>query len=95
MNAPRLSFASITASAFFLIGSYQLNGEIAHGPIYNPETGNVYFLLTQNTSTSSEVEARILGGHLAAISNDEEQNWIYRTFGVEFGGGRLLWIRPE
>ena len=65
---------------------------IVQGPVVNPNNGHLYYLLSRNTWTASEAEAVRLGGHLATIRSVSEQNWIFRTFGQGFGGGRLLWI---
>lgn len=87
-----LSFVRFCLLAVICFSMVPLKGAVAEGPIYNPGTGSMYYLLTQNTWTGSQAEALSLGGHLAAIQDSAEQNWIYRTFGIGFGAGRLLWI---
>lgn len=87
-----LSFVRFCLVGVFCFPMVSLKGAVVEGPIYNPGTGSMYYLLTQNTWTTSQAEALALGGHLAAIQDSAEQNWIYRTFGFGFGGGRLLWI---
>lgn len=45
--------------------------------------------LTSNTSwTSAKTEAENLGGHLVAINDQAEQNFLFNTF----GGSEDLWI---
>jgi hypothetical protein len=76
----------------FLIQSECLRAAILAGPVTNAGNGHVYFLLASNTWTSSEVEARSLGGHLATVRNASEQSWIYSTFSHWGGANRNLWI---
>jgi hypothetical protein len=62
------------------------------GPIVNPANGHLYFLLPEDTWTNSEAMAESLGGTLAIIDKQAENDWIYGTFG-KFGGLlRNLWI---
>lgn len=62
---------------------------ILAGPITNPTNGHIYYLLSQNTWTASQAEAVQLGGNLATINNQAEQDWVYQTFS---GTNRSLWI---
>jgi len=55
-------------------------GATIAGPIIRPETGHLYYLLTVNTWTASEIEAITLGGHLATVNDAEENQWLYDTF---------------
>jgi len=60
--------------------------------IVNTNNGHSYLLLESATWTSSEAEAVSLGGHLATIRNQAEEDWVFRTFGSFGGTQRLLWI---
>jgi len=62
---------------------------ILAGPIVNPLNGHSYYLLSQNTWSNAETEAVTLGGHLATIRNEDENRWVFSTFG-SYGGA--LWI---
>src|SRR5688572_14024742 len=63
------------------------------GPFVNPATGHRYYLLTPNTWTASEAEAVSLGGHLAAISNQAENDFVFDTFApLVPNGSDALWI---
>src|SRR5258708_25387092 len=62
---------------------------ILAGPIVNPLNGHSYYLLSQNTWSNAETEAVSLGGHLATIRNEGENQWVFSTFG-SYGGA--LWI---
>jgi len=46
-----------------------------------PENGHTYHLLELATWSDSEAEAVALGGHLATINDQAEQDWIWNTFG--------------
>ncbi|HEX7860267.1 MAG TPA: lectin-like protein [Verrucomicrobiae bacterium] len=93
MSAFRLSLISILAVAFlFSALNTLIHAAVVHGPIYNPDTGHFYFLLSQNNWTASENESQLLGGHLATINEANEQDWVFRNFGSGFGAGRHLWI---
>jgi len=58
----------------------------------NPDNHHSYLLLDKATWTVSEAEAVALGGHLATIRNQAEEDWMVRTFGSYGGEQRLLWI---
>jgi RNA polymerase sigma factor (sigma-70 family) len=61
-------------------------------PMVNPNNHHIYILLRPATWEKSEAEAVALGGHLATIRNQAEEDWIFHTFGHYEGGQRLLWI---
>jgi len=61
-------------------------------PIINPNNHHSYLLLDTSTWKDSEAEAIALGGHLATIHNQAEEDWMVRTFGSYGGKQRLLWI---
>jgi len=63
------------------------------GPkIINPKNNHTYVLLETATWAASEAEAVSMGGHLATIRSQEEQDWVSKTFGSYGGKQRLLWI---
>jgi hypothetical protein len=66
--------------------------EIIAGPITNPATGRDYYLLAPNSWSLSQAEAESLGGTLAVIKNEDEQKWVFATFGAYGGVNRELWI---
>lgn len=61
-------------------------------PMVNPNNHHFYLLLDTATWKDSEAEALALGGHLATIRNQAEEDWMVRTFGSYSGKQRLLWI---
>ncbi len=68
-------------------------GAVLAGPITNAVSGHIYYLLSANSWTASEAEARGLGGHLVTIDDAAENRWVLDTFffltGVHYSS---LWI---
>jgi len=69
---------------------------IVGGPFTNPANGHIYYLLNAAYWRAAESQAIHLGGHLATINNQAENDWVYDHFqpyipAVEQGGG-ALWI---
>jgi hypothetical protein len=57
------------------------------GPITNQANGHLYYLLATRSWVEAESAAVLLGGHLATVRSEAENNWIYATFG-NYGGAR-------
>jgi hypothetical protein len=79
-------------AAILAISSLNLQAGILAGPITNAVNGHLYYLLTEDTWQNSEVQAVDLGGHLVAINDQPEQDWVFSTFGSYAGTNRSLWI---
>jgi hypothetical protein len=77
--------------ALALVGSGAFATTIG-GPIYNPATGDTYYLLDASTWTDAESQAVELGGYLATVNDAAEDSWIYSTFSSYGGVSRNLWI---
>jgi hypothetical protein len=60
--------------------------------VINPANGHTYVLLTAGTWSNAESAAIALGGHLATIRNQFEQDWVFSTFGHYEGTPHLLWL---
>ena len=60
--------------------------------ITNPANGHKYILLQASSWSAAEAEAVKLGGHLATIDNQAEQDWVFQTFGTYTSAYRNLWI---
>jgi hypothetical protein len=69
-----------------------LDSILIGSPATNPANGHVYYLLEYNSWRACEQVAIALGGHLATVNNEAEQNWILSTFGSFGGAPRHLWI---
>jgi hypothetical protein len=82
----------LTATSIFLLTMSELGGAVLSGPVMNANNGHVYYLLSENTWTASEAEAEALGGTLAIIDDQAENDWIYSTFAMYGGIPRNLWI---
>ena len=60
--------------------------------LLNTNNGHYYLLLSQSTWPTAEAEAVSLGGHLATVRNQTEEDWIYAQFSQFSGQGRELWV---
>jgi probable HAF family extracellular repeat protein len=56
---------------------------------YNPANRHTYMLLPASKWTQAEQSANSLGGHLVTINNEEENGWVWESFG---GMSRRPWI---
>jgi|GEM_PF-4135810 len=50
--------------------------------------GSKYYLVTNNTWTGAQAQAKALGGNLVTINDQAEQDWLLKTF----GGSTRYWI---
>jgi len=62
------------------------------GPVTNPANDHVYFLLNQSSWVEAEAAAVALGGHLATIRSQAEQDWVFTMFGNYGGVSRNIHI---
>ncbi len=63
------------------------------GPIVNSANSHQYYLLDKASWAAAEAEAITLGGHLVTINDQDEQDWVWSTFGISSGfGSDNLWI---
>lgn len=60
--------------------------------IINPDNGYTYLLLSQGDWTDSEAEAVALGGTLATIGSQAEEDWVYDIFSLYGNQRHDLWI---
>ena len=60
--------------------------------IENPMNHHKYVLLAPSTWQNAEAQAVIMGGHLATVRNQAENDWLMKTFGGRGGRPHLLWI---
>src|SRR5665213_1414143 len=68
-----------------------LSVAILSGPVTNPANGYSYYLLAQSDWYDAQAQAQSLGGNLATIRNQADNDWIYSQF-ANSGAGRSLWI---
>lgn len=64
---------------------------IIFGPIVNPANGNKYLLLDHSTWSDAETMATTLGGHLVAINDADENNYVISNF-LNREGIESIWI---
>jgi hypothetical protein len=60
--------------------------------VFNPATGHTYFLLEKKPWTDSEAEAVAMGGHLVAVNNAAENQFLLDIFCSGPNTTRVLWI---
>jgi len=83
------------AAALFALGAVCASSALAlpgvlTGPIsYN---GHDYYLLDTSNWTDAQAKAVSMGGHLATIGSQAEQNWVFQTFNAYDSVNRLYWI---
>lgn len=65
---------------------------VLQGPVTNPANGHAYYLLSSANWTDSEAFAKTLGGHLATVRSQAENDWIFSTFTQDGTLPRALWI---
>ena len=53
---------------------------ILSGPITDPANGRQYYLLDKSTWSAAESQAVVMGGHLATVRNQAENDFIFNTF---------------
>jgi hypothetical protein len=98
-NAPAMSltftftnFDSSTPHPVVALEKMLPLNQLASKPIVNPSNGHTYILLRPTNWKRAEQLAEKLGGHLATVRNQQEEDWIFQTFGNYGGERRLLWI---
>lgn len=67
-------------------------GAVLAGPIVSAVNGHAYYLLAPSGWIAAEAEARTMGGHLATIRNQAENDWILNTFEYWERQHHDLWI---
>jgi hypothetical protein len=87
---------SMLASVAAIILGFASSADAAVVPISplveDPVTGDEYQLLSNADWTDSEAEAQSLGGYLATIEDQEQQDFVFDVFGGYQGIQRILWI---
>jgi len=91
LNKERKSVGSSLLLAYVVVVQPAI-GAVIEGPVTNPANGHVYYLLATSSWTDAEAEAVSLGGHLATINDQAEQDWVYDTFTAGGTIDRGLWI---
>ncbi|GMU80434.1 MAG: hypothetical protein AMXMBFR47_03050 [Planctomycetota bacterium] len=66
--------------------------DILRGPIVNPANGHTYYLLPPTDWATAEGAGIGLGGHLAAIADEAENDWVRLNMLSWDGRARTAWI---
>lgn len=66
----------------------EVRAGVLEGPVVNPANGHSYYLLDNSNWTDAEAQAVALGGHLATINDQAENDWLLNLW----GSGRNLWL---
>jgi hypothetical protein len=77
-------------SVLFIVPAH--GATVVGSAVVNPGNGDIYELLSNDNWTNSEAAAQQLGGHLATIRDQADQNFVFNTFGGYGGSQHLLWI---
>ena len=95
----KLNFAVSSGSTYMIrVGSYYegntMNATLAiqnyvpgvvAGPIVSPVNGNTYYMLEASSWTAGEASAVAMGGHLATVRSEDENNWLFNDL-MKFDG---------
>src|SRR5215471_8314375 len=81
---------TLVTCAMLIFGVINSHSEVQLGPIQNPGNGHSYFLLAPTNWTTMEAQAVSLGGHLATIRNQAENDWVWSTFTALDGTNNLF-----
>jgi len=61
------------------------------GPFVRSKTGHAYYLLESSNWSAAQASARLLGGNLVTINDDDECDWVFDMFSFFGGRARALW----
>ena len=65
---------------------------VVQGPVTNPDNGHTYYRLSNSDWSDAEAFAvNVLGGHLASVTDSEENAFLLTTFANAPGSGRI-WL---
>ena len=101
--ASKVQFAAAAGQQYLIrIGAYSSTGSgtgtLTMAPVpplaefTNPANDHRYIAVAATTWTSAEAFAVQLGGHLASIGDQAENDWVLQNFGNLGGSDRRLWI---
>jgi hypothetical protein len=84
--------AAVTSSDAILTVDPLVPPAVLSELVINPANGHNYTLLGPSTWVAAETAAVSLGGHLATVRSQVENDWIYNTFSRYAGISRHLWV---
>lgn len=89
MNTAKRTYLAAFCIALTTVSA---GAEVIAGPFTNPTNSHEYYLLAPSTWTSAASQALSLGGTLATVRNQSENDWLISTFATLDSGDRALWI---
>jgi len=88
----KLRFFIVTLIALALFGARTASAAVLDTLHYN---GHTYYLISENNWTGAAAEALSLGGYLATINDQGEQDFLWNSWKNSLGAGEGLWIGLE
>src|SRR2546422_974675 len=83
---------SLMLIALGLFGTQTASAAVLDTLHYN---GHTYYLISENTYEGAASQALSLGGYLATINDQGEQDFLWNSWKNSLGGGEGLWIGLE
>src|SRR6266566_1885033 len=83
---------SLMLIALGLFGTQTASAAVLDTLHYN---GHTYYLISENTYEGAASQALSLGGYLATINNQGEQDFLWNSWKHSLGAGEGLWIGLE
>lgn len=84
--------STLLLAGALIAASRQSEAAVLYGPVTNAINGHLYYLLSPQNWLAAQSESQTLGGNLATINDEDEENWIYSTFASYQSIPRPLWI---
>ena len=88
----RAFFVTVMLLALGLFSTETASAAVLDTLHYN---GHTYYLISQNTWEGAAAEALSLGGYLATINDQGEQDFLWNSWKNSLGAGEGLWIGLE
>src|SRR5256712_4964414 len=83
---------SLMLIALGLFGTQTASAAVLDTLHYN---GHTYYLISENTYTGAASQSLSLGGYLATINDQGEQDFLWNSWKNSLGAGEGLWIGLE
>src|SRR2546429_5392286 len=88
----RAYFATMMLIALGLFGTQTASAAVLDTLHYN---GHTYYLISENTYEGAASQSLSLGGYLATINDQGEQDFLWNSWKNSLGAGEGLWIGLE
>src|SRR2546428_438095 len=95
-SSPKLQFRAFFVTMMLIVlglfGTQPASAAVLYTLHYN---GHTYYLISENTYEGAASQALSLGGYLATINDQGEQDFLWNSWKNSLGGGEGLWIGLE